>query len=136
VRRVREGLVAGAVAAVLSGIPSTVHAALTRRDLLDTVRAAGSIALPHGSGPAQMTAAPLVHGAISLGWGVALSLALPRRGTVLWGVVAGLGIAALDLAVIGRRYPQIRALPQAAQWADHVAFGALAGWALARQRAV
>ena len=133
--RVRDGLVAGSVAAVLSGAPSTIHAALTGRDLLDTVRAAGSIALPNGTSAQQIAAAPFVHAALSLGWGVALSLVLPRRNTVAWGAVAGLGIAALDLGVIGKRFPQIKALPQPAQFADHVAFGAIVGWVLARRAA-
>ncbi|MCA1726271.1 MAG: hypothetical protein LC722_01030 [Actinobacteria bacterium] len=131
--RVRDGLAAGAVAAALSGGPSTIHAALTGRDLLDTIRAAGSIALPDGTERQQLLAAPFVHGALSLGWGVALSLALPRRHAVAWGFVAGVGIAALDLGLIGRRYPQIRALPQAPQVADHIAFGAIVGWVLGRR---
>ena len=41
--------------------------------------------------------------------------------------MAGLGIAALDLIVLGRRFPAIAALPQGPQWADHVAFGAVLG---------
>jgi hypothetical protein len=49
--------------------------------------------------------------------------------------VAGLGIAALDLGVIGRRIPAIRALPQGRQWADHVAFGLTVGIVLRRRRA-
>ncbi len=44
---------------------------------------------------------------------------------VLGGAVAGLVIAALDLGVIGRRYPEIRALPRVPQVLDHVAFGVL-----------
>jgi hypothetical protein len=50
-------------------------------------------------------------------------------------MVAGLGIATLDLAVIGRRIPAIRALPQGRQWADHVAYGLAVGVELRRRRA-
>jgi hypothetical protein len=41
------------------------------------------------------------------------------------GAVAGLAVAALDLGVVGRRFPRVRALPQAPQWLDHVAYGML-----------
>jgi len=54
---------------------------------------------------------------------------LPRHGA-MFGAFAGVAIAALDLAVIGRRIPAIRALPQGRQWADHVAYGLSVGWAL------
>jgi hypothetical protein len=122
------------VAAVLSGAPSTLHAVITGRDVMDSVRAAGSLAIPNGTDRQQVLAAPFVHGALSLGWGVLLSFALPRRRTALWGAVAGAGIAALDLQVFGRRYPQIRNLPQVPQWADHVAFGAVTGLVVSRRR--
>ena len=47
---------------------------------------------------------------------------------------AGLGIAALDLGVIGRRIPAIRALPQKRQWADHIAYGLSVSFLLNRTR--
>ena len=133
-RRVADGLVAGTVAAVWSGIPSTVHALVTRRNVMDTVRAAGSIAVPNGSGAAQIAASPLVHAVMSLGWGVALSFVLPRRQAALWGAVAGLAIGALDLGIVAKRkFPQIAALPQWPQYADHAAYGAVVGWVLERR---
>jgi hypothetical protein len=46
---------------------------------------------------------------------------------VLWGVLGGLAIAAVDLGVIGRRRPAIRALPLLPQLADHALFGAVVG---------
>ena len=45
-----------------------------------------------------------------------------------------MAIAALDLAVIGRRIPAIRALPQGRQWADHVAYGLTVGLVLRARR--
>jgi hypothetical protein len=52
------------------------------------------------------------------------------------GVAGGLAIAALDLGVVARRLPRIRALPQGRQWADHVAYGLAVGAVLrARRRA-
>jgi len=74
----------------------------------------------------------LAHGAISLGWGVVLAAVLPRRRAVVWGALAGFAIAGLDLGVLGRHWPRIRALPTVPQVADHVAFGALVGAVVSR----
>jgi len=63
-----------------------------------------------------------------------MAATLPQRAEPAWGAVAGLGIAALDLSVIGRRIPAIRALPQGRQWADHVAFGIAVGLVLQKRR--
>jgi hypothetical protein len=129
----RVGLRAGAVAGVLSGAPSTAHALATGRSPVDSVRAAGTLLLPDERGLGALSAAGVVaHGAISLGWGVVLAAALPRRHAVAWGALAGLAIAGLDLGVLARRWPRIRALPTAPQVADHVAYGALVGLVLSR----
>jgi hypothetical protein len=81
---------------------------------------------------AQAAAGVVAHGAISLGWGVVLTVVLPRRRTVVWGALAGLVIAGLDLGVLGRRWPRIRALPTLPQVADHITFGALVGAVISR----
>jgi hypothetical protein len=129
----RVGLRAGAVAAVLSGAPSTLHAVATGRSPFDAVRAAGTLVIADDAPPSARAAAGVAaHGAISLGWGVVLAVVLPRRRTVVWGALAGLVIAGLDLGVLGRRWPHIRALPLAPQVADHVAFGALVGVVVSR----
>ena len=58
--------------------------------------------MPDDAPPAGLAAAGvLTHGAISLGWGVVLAAVLPRRRTVVWGALAGLVIAGLDLGVLG-----------------------------------
>jgi hypothetical protein len=49
---------------------------------------------------------------------------------IVGGALGGLAIAFVDMGVVGRRYPAIASLPQAPQWADHVAFGAVLGYAL------
>ena len=117
---------AAAWAAVLSGIPSTVHALASGRDPLEPTLAAGSILLPREARRARLVAAAVpVHVALSLGWTVVLDRA-GVRGTRA-GAAAGLAIAALDLGVVGRRIPRIRALPLLPQVADHAAFGAVAG---------
>jgi hypothetical protein len=108
---------------VLSGAPSTVHAVATGGDPWAATLAAGSVLLPHETRRGRLVfAAAVLHGALSLGWAAVLARVL-RRPSVVSGAVAGLGIAALDLGLIGRRLPGIRALPQAPQVADHVAYG-------------
>ena len=122
---------AGAVAAVLSGAPSTLHAVATGRDPLEATLAAGSILLPGETRRAHLLAAAVpVHLALSLGWAVVLDRAGVR--TARAGAVAGLVIAALDLGVAARRFPRIQALPLLPQLADHAAFGAIAGRLLGR----
>ena len=131
----KEGLAAGAVAALVSGAPSTVHALLTRRDPLQATVAAGSLLLrDEGRRGRLVLAAVPAHLAISLGWALVLARLLPRERTVAAGAAAGLVIAALDLGLIGRRYPKVRALPLVPQLLDHAAFGAAVGAVLARRR--
>ena len=131
----RDGLAAGAVAAVLSGAPSTLHALATRSDPLEATLAAGTLLLPRARRrPVLLLAAVPVHLALSLGWGLVLAALLPRRRTVAWATLAGLAIAALDLGVVGRRVARIRALPQLPQVLDHVAYGATVGAVLSRRR--
>jgi hypothetical protein len=130
--RTRDAIVAGAWAAVLSGVPSTLHALVTGRDPLEATKAAGSIVLPRETRtPALVAAAVPVHVALSLGW--ALVLQRTRVRGAAQGAAAGLAIAALDLGVVGRRYPLLRGLPVAPQLADHLAYGAVAGNVLARR---
>jgi hypothetical protein len=130
--KARDAIVAGAWAAVLSGAPSTLHALATGRDPLEATKAAGSILLPHETRtPVLVAAAVPVHLALSLGWALALQRAGVRGAAR--GAVAGLAIAALDLGVVGRRYPRLRGLAIAPQLADHVAYGAVAGIVLARR---
>ena len=131
-----DGLLGGAVAAVLSGAPSTLWALVTSHDWLEAARAAGNLLLPETASPsALLIAGGFAHVAISLGWGIVLGLSLPQRRTVLWGAVAGVLIAALDLGLIGRFFPLIAALDFWPQLADHVAFGAIAALVIQRRRA-
>jgi hypothetical protein len=120
-------VLAGSVATVVSGLPSTVHAILTSGDVLAAARAAGTL-LPGRRNKPDALAGALAHVVVSVTW-VAVLAAVDRKRKlgVTGGAAAGLVIAALDLAVIGRSYPAIRALPQGPQWLDHVAFGAIVG---------
>jgi hypothetical protein len=105
-----------------------VHAVATGRSPLEAVRAAGTLLFPEDASSRRLLGAGVAaHGALSLGWGVALAAVLPRRRAVVWGALAGLVIAGIDLGVLGRRWPRIRALPMLPQVADHVVYGALVG---------
>lgn len=130
-----DGLVAGALAWAVSGLPSTVHAAASGRDLLAPVRAAGTLLVPPGSStPALVVAGAVAHTALSLGWATVLASTLPERLTVAAGAAGGLAIAGLDLGVVGRRFPAIAGLPSLPQVADHVAFGAVVALVVRRRR--
>lgn len=114
---------AAAVAGLVSGLPSTVLVGQP----VEATRAAGTLlgapTLPRGA---------LAHAALSLGWATVLARVLPRRPARWHGALAGLAIAGLDLGVVGRRLPRIRALPVLPQVADHVAFGIAVAWVLRR----
>jgi hypothetical protein len=132
----RDALVAGSVAAVISGAPSTAHAMVTGADPLEASLAAGTILLPRERRQARLLLAAVpVHMALSLGWAVVLAATLPRRRTVELAALSGLGVAALDLGLIGRRFGRIRALPQIPQVADHLLYGATVGTVLSIRRA-
>ena len=132
---IRDGVAAGAFAAVVSGAPSTLYALATGRDPLEATVAAGSLLLPRERrrGRLILAAAP-VHGAISLGWALVLARILRARPSVVAGMGAGLAIALVDLGVLGRRFPRIRALPGPPQVADHLAYGATVAAVLRRRR--
>jgi hypothetical protein len=133
---VEDAMAAGAAAAVLSGVPSTLHAILSGVDPLEASLAAGTLLLRDERRPSRLLPAALVgHGALSLGWALVLAATLPRRRTLAWSVLVGLAIAALDLGVVGRRFPRIRALATLPQVLDHVAYGATVGCVLSRRRA-
>ena len=105
----------------------------TGRSPFDALRAAGTLLLADDAPPSARAAAGVAaHGAISLGWGVVLAVVLPRRRAVVWGALGGLAIAGLDLGLLGRRWPRIRALPLVPQVADHVAFGVIVGTVVSR----
>jgi hypothetical protein len=128
----RDAIAAGTWAAVLSGAPSTVHALATGRDPLEATKAAGAILLPRATRalPLVLAAVP-VHLGLSLGWALVLERA-GVRGPAR-GAAAGLGIAALDLGVLGRRLARVRALPVVPQILDHLTYGVVVGAVLQRR---
>jgi hypothetical protein len=133
-RVLRNGLIAGSIGGVVGGAPSTLHAIATGRDPLEATLAAGAIVLPHERRAVRLlAAAAVIHGSLSLGWGLVLAVGLPRRSGVFLGSVAGLAIAALDLGIVGRRIPQVRRLPLWPQVADHMVYGAVVGAVLRRR---
>ncbi len=81
-----------------------------------------------------LAAAVATHLAVSLGWALVLSRALPDRRAIPLGALAGLAIAGLDLGIIGRHLPRVRALPQLPQLADHLTYGATVAAVLTARR--
>jgi hypothetical protein len=117
-RTTLDGLRAGLVGGLFSGLPSTIYALVRRDDPLEATRAVGTVLLRSESRTAPLLAAAFpVHFALSLGWGVVLARMLPRRATVAWGAAAGVAL---------RMGPQV---------ADHAMFGALVGATLAPRAA-
>jgi hypothetical protein len=117
-------------------MPSTVWSLVRGDDVLEGGRAAGAMVLPDERRTAVLLAAAVpVHLAISIAWAAVLAAALPRGRQPGWGVVGGMVIATLDLALIGRRIPSIATLPQGRQWADHAAYGLSVGLVLRARRA-
>jgi hypothetical protein len=128
-------LAAGLAGAICAAIPSTAWSLMRGDDVLDGARAAGAMLLPHERRtPVLLLAAVPVHLVLSVGWAGVLAAVLPHGAEPVWGGLAGLGIAALDLAVLGRHIPAIRALPQGRQWADHLAYGSTVGLVLQVRR--
>jgi len=134
--RLADGVAGGVAALAPSGVPSTLHALATGADVREGAAAAGSLVLGDQAREQRLLMAAVpVHVALSLAWGAVLGLVLPRRGTVAAGAVGGLAIAALDLGIVARRFPRIRALYQPPQVADHLAFGLVVGAVVSRRRA-
>ena len=129
-------LVPGAWAAVLSGIPSTLFAALTGGDTMEATRAAVAMLIsPARSDGALLAAAAVVHITVTLFWATVLALWLPRRHVIIASMAALALIAVLDLQVIARWFfPEVYALPFWPQLADHLAWGAAFGAALEWRR--
>ena len=132
---VGDALAAGATGAVISGVPSTIVTLWRGEDVLEGVLAAGSILLPgeHRTAPLVAAAVP-VHLALSVGWAAVLSRAVPPGRELAGATLGALAIAALDLGLIARAFPRIRALPQGRQWSDHVAYGLAVGAVLRVRR--
>jgi hypothetical protein len=130
-----DGVVAGVLAGALSGAPSTVHAAISGRSLLGSTRAIADVLGLEDAAPlVRLAVGVTVHGVLSLGWAVVAARALPRRRTVVVGVLSGVVVGVVDLAIGRRRVAALRDLPLGPQLADHAAFGAIAGAVIARRR--
>jgi hypothetical protein len=76
----QDTMIAAAVAALLSGIPSTLYAWWMKGDVMEATRAAGAMLIaPGSSDTALVVAAAIVHCVISLFWAALLVWLLPRK---------------------------------------------------------
>src|SRR5437588_9874410 len=100
----RDAIMAGAVAAILSGVPSTVHAVLAGEDPFEASLAAGTLLLPRETRRGRLLAAAApTHLFLSFAWAFVLTATLPRRRTTVVATLAGLCIAVLVLGYVCRR---------------------------------
>jgi hypothetical protein len=88
----------------------------------DATRAVGTLIPPGRPGFAR---GAIAHFGISIVCAEALARTLPESNSVGWGAAGGLAIGAVNVGVIGRRFPAIRSLPLIPQLADNLAFGAV-----------
>ena len=100
---------ATAVAAALSGAPSTLEALRRQRDfrsvvayVWDATCVVGTLVPPGRPG---FIRGALLHVGISVLCGEGLARTVPETNSVIWGAGAGLAIGAINVGVIGRRYP-------------------------------
>ncbi len=129
-------LVAGALAGVLGGIPSTVYLLATGGDLFASLNALAAMVnaneLPI---LARLAVAGGVHFAVSFGWAGVLVALLPRRAPILGALVSSALIAVLDLILIAPRFfAEVAALAFMPQLADHLAWGLTVGAVLRARR--
>jgi hypothetical protein len=125
---VEDSALAGSIAALTSGAPSTLWALSMDRDVLEATRAAGAMLIPAHSSTAELiVAAAVVHLSISFFWAALLTHMVPRINALLISVIAAAAIAVLDLRIIGPLFPEVHELPFWPQFADHLAWGATVG---------
>jgi hypothetical protein len=124
----RRILEATAAAGVLAGAPSLV-VALSREGVAGTwryavcaTRAIGVLVPP---GRPNLLAGAVTHFAISAAAGEVFGRLLPVRHSLAWGAAGGAAMGLVNVGLIGRRFPAIRALPFGRQVADNVAFGVI-----------
>jgi hypothetical protein len=136
-RRMRLEHAAGADAAwlaatLLSGVPSTLYALLSGRDVLEATRAVAAMFPLTGH---VLADAALVHLSVSAFWALVLALLLPERHLLAWAVVASIAIGLLDLRVIAPLFfPEVAALEFWPQMADHMMWGLCFGGVLRFRR--
>jgi len=148
---VTRGLVAGFVAAFLAGAPTMLYYFFTMpsvdvwvdRYVLQSLTAAGNVILPEKqyTNQALVMAGMVTHMALSLSWGVVMSMATRSVRDPTYTVLACIGLAVaihyFDLLVVPRFWPMpkmnefINATGVMAHLFDHLSFGATTGAVLA-----
>lgn len=121
--RPRPAVRAGLMAAALSGAPSTLYAFVAKDHCSKPPRQqerSSCATRPAGAGCCRRRGRFTSPSRCS-GPTARADPSAPKSPVL--GSAGGLAIGALDLVIIGRRWPRIRKLPLAPQLADHVAFG-------------
>ncbi|MBW2279781.1 MAG: hypothetical protein JRG76_07165 [Deltaproteobacteria bacterium] len=134
--RARAVWVAGGLAGLVSGVPSTVYLLVTGGDLFASLDALVAMVTSRDLAmPYHVAVAAGVHFAVSFGWAAVLVALVPRRAPVLGALAASVLIALVDLELIAPYFfAEVAALPFLPQLADHLAWGAVVGVVLRARR--
>jgi hypothetical protein len=89
------------------------------------VRATRAIGVLVPPGRPNLVGGVVAHFAISAAAGELFGRFLPVRHSVVWGAAGGAVMGLVNVGLIGRRFPAVRALPFGRQIADNVAFGVI-----------
>jgi len=134
--RLKTTLLAGGLAGVIGGIPSTVYLLVTGGDVFESLNAV--VAMVAGSElPVlqRVAIAGAVHFSLSFLWASVLAVLIPRRAPIFGTLVGSVIIAFLDLKVIAPLYfAEVAALAFIPQLVDHLAWGATVGAVLRARR--
>lgn len=136
-RSVRRRVEAISLASTLGGLPSSISTAIRTRSpasaLRSGVEATRAIGVLLPPGRPGLVRGAVAHVVISVVMGELLIRTLPGRRPIQEGAAAGLVMGIVNVAVIGRRFDEIRALPLVPQLADNIAFGVIVTAVLSRR---
>ena len=112
-------------ASFLSGIPSTLLAYLTDRDMLEATRAAALMLATEDSSKLQLAlSAIVVHGFLTFFWASVLTLFAPRKHAILVSFLLMIVVGFFNLLVMAPLFfPSIVPLDFWPQMMDHAALG-------------
>jgi hypothetical protein len=116
---------AALIAGIFGGIPSTLLAYFTGKDILEATHAAGAMLIAADSSSTQLfMAATLVHGSLTFFWATVLTLCVPRKHAVSCSCILMILVGFFNLSIIAPHFfPSVAALQFWPQMMDHAALG-------------
>ena len=112
-------------ASILSGIPSTLLAYVTDRDMLEATRAAALMFAPEDSSTLHLAlSAIIVHGGLTFFWASVLVLYVPRKHAIIISTLVLVLVGFINLLVVAPLFfPSVVELAFWPQMMDHAALG-------------